>query len=158
MTMQAIPTAEFDLEMVSTRKLLARVPSEKGTWKPHVKSFPLAHLAQLVAGIPSWITRTLRETELDLSKSAGYSTLPTPELLTTFDKNVKDARAALESVTDSALDVPWSLKMGDRVLFTTPRRGHSSAPEPSHSPSRSAHRLPAAHRCSAPVHLRTDRR
>jgi uncharacterized damage-inducible protein DinB len=121
MTRQAIPTAEFDLEMASTRKLLERVPSEKGTWKPHVKSFPLAHLAQLVSSIPSWITRTLREPDLDLSKSAGYSIQPTEDLLATFDKNVKDARVALESVTDSALDVPWSLKMGDRVLFTTPR-------------------------------------
>src|SRR3954465_6912354 len=99
MAIQAIPTAEFDQEMASPRRLLERVPSEKGTWKPHEKSFPLAHLAQLVSGIPGWITRTLREPEPDLSKGTGYSTQPTSELLKTFDKNVTDARAALESVT-----------------------------------------------------------
>src|SRR4051812_9018217 len=121
MKRQAIPVAEFDLEMATTRKLLERVPSEKGTWKPHEKSFSLAHLAQLVSGMPGWITRTLRETELDLSKGAGYSNQKTEVLLEIFDKNVAEARAALESVTDSALDVTWSLKMGDRVLFTTPR-------------------------------------
>jgi uncharacterized damage-inducible protein DinB len=118
---QAIPTGEFDAEMASTRKLLERVPSEKGTWKPHAKSFPLAHLAQLVSGIPGWIARTLRETELDLAQGPGYSTLPTAELLVAFDKNVREARAALETVTDAALDVPWSLKTGDRVIFTSPR-------------------------------------
>ena len=29
---------EFDTEMASTRKLLARVPAEKWDWKPHPKS------------------------------------------------------------------------------------------------------------------------
>src|SRR3954469_20166627 len=131
MAIQAIPTPEFDQEMASTRKLLERVPSDKGTWKPHEKSFPLAHLAQLVSGIPGWITRTLREPDLDLSKGAGYTTQATPQLLATFDKNVAEARAALESVTGGALDAPWSLKMGDRVLFTT-RRGDVTRQHLSH--------------------------
>jgi len=33
---------EFDQEMATTRRLLERVPAEKGQWKPHPKSF--AHL------------------------------------------------------------------------------------------------------------------
>ena len=40
---------EFDQEMATTRRLLERVPSEQGQWRPHPKSFPLGHLAQLVA-------------------------------------------------------------------------------------------------------------
>ena len=40
---------EFDQEMASTRRVLERVPSDKGEWKPHPKSFALGHLAQLVA-------------------------------------------------------------------------------------------------------------
>ena len=28
---------EFDQEMSTTRRLLERVPSDKATWKPHVK-------------------------------------------------------------------------------------------------------------------------
>ena len=57
---------EFDQEMVITRRLLERVPSEKGTWKPHQKSFSLGHLAQLVSRMPGWITNEMRETALDL--------------------------------------------------------------------------------------------
>ena len=49
---------EFDQEMTVTRRLLERVPGEKGTWKPHAKSFALGHLAQLVARMPGWITKT----------------------------------------------------------------------------------------------------
>ena len=51
---------EFEQEMQATRRLLERVPSDKGEWKPHPKSFSLAHLAQLVSWMPGWIDQTLR--------------------------------------------------------------------------------------------------
>ena len=128
MTTPAIPLPEFDQEMASTRRLLERVPGDKGTWKPHPKSFPLGHLAQLVAWMPGWITRTLRETELDLAHAGGYSFEPTDVLPRLFDENVREARRALASVVGADLAVLWSLKHGDRVLFTAPRgevvRGH----------------------------------
>lgn len=117
-----IPLKEFDQEMASTRKLLERVPSEKGTWKPHQKSFALGHLAQLVAWIPGWITKSLREPNINLAHSGGYSFEKTEALLQLFDANVREAREALGSVTGSALDTPWSLKHGEQVLFTAPRR------------------------------------
>ena len=117
----AIPLKEFDLEMASTRRLLERVPGDKGSWKPHEKSFSLGHLAQLVSWMPGWIAKSLHEPHIDLAASSGYSLESTDTLLTTFDANVRDARAALESVTGPALDESWSLKMGDRVLITLPR-------------------------------------
>jgi len=117
----AIPLAEFDQEMATTRRLLERVPDDKGSWKPHPKSCPLGHLAQLVAGMPGWITRTLHEPAIDLTGGQGYSMEKTATLLADFDRNVKSARDALASVTNAQLDEPWSLKMGDKVLFTTPR-------------------------------------
>ena len=43
---------ELDQEIATTRRLLERVPTEKGPWKPHPKSFSLGHLAQLVAWMP----------------------------------------------------------------------------------------------------------
>ena len=117
----AIPLAEFDTEMATTRRLLERVPTEKGEWKPHAKSFPLGHLAQLVSSMPGWIARTLRDTSIDLSSGGGYSFQPTGTLVAAFDEAVRDARAALESVVGSDLDVPWSLKHGENVLMTMPR-------------------------------------
>jgi len=107
--------------MASTRKLLERVPADKGTWKPHEKSFALGHLAQLVAGMPGWIARSLRESHIDLGKMTGYSFETTETLLGGFDDSVRQAREALASVTGPALDEPWSLKHGDRVLLTSPR-------------------------------------
>ena len=128
MSTPAIPLAEFDHEMATTRRLLERVPSEKGRWKPHEKSFALGHLAQLVAWMPGWIASTLREPAINLAGGSGYSFEPTDVLLTEFDGNARAAREALAAVTGPALDEPWSLKMGDQVLFTSPRgstvRGH----------------------------------
>jgi len=113
---------EFDQEMATTRRLLERVPSDKGEWKPHPKSFPLGHLSQLVSWMPGWITNALHETELNLAGGAGYSFESTETLLEGFDKNVREAREAIASAGDEDYAVMWSLKMGDNVLFTAPRR------------------------------------
>ncbi|HET7622005.1 MAG TPA: DinB family protein [Gemmatimonadaceae bacterium] len=121
MNAPAIPLDEFDQEMATTRRLLERVPDGKGQWKPHEKSFPLGHLAQLVAWMPGWITRTLREPHIDLATGEGYSFQPTSKLLSDFDKNVAAAHDALASVTGAALDEDWALKHGENVLFTSKR-------------------------------------
>ena len=112
---------EFDQEMTTTRRLLERVPADKGQWKPHPKSFALGHLAQLVAWMPGWIANTASETFLDLASAPKYSFETTETLLREFDKNVRAAREALRSSRDADFAVPWSLKHGDRVLFTAPR-------------------------------------
>ena len=112
---------EFDEEMQVTRRLLERVPSDKGEWKPHPKSFALGHLAQLVSWMPGWIATTLRDTSLDLAGGPRYSLETTTKLLEGFDASVAAARKALAAATDNDFEVPWSLKHGDRVLFTAPR-------------------------------------
>jgi len=112
---------EFEQEMTVTRRLIERVPDDTPDWKPHPKSFSLAHLAQLVSWMPGWIAQTLTETSLDLAKGGGYSVEKTETLLATFDENVRAARAAIKKAKDEDYDVKWSLMMGDKVLFTQPR-------------------------------------
>jgi len=110
---------EFDQEMGPTRKVLERVPTDKGQWKPHPKSFPLGHLAQLVSWMPGWLTNTMNTTELNLAGVTGYSFEPTEKLLEGFDNNVREAQEAFKSAKD--MDVMWALKRGDTVLFSAPR-------------------------------------
>ena len=121
MTIGAQFLPEFDEEMATTRRLLERVPSERGEWKPHAKSFSLGHLSQLVARMPAWITNIVRETKLDLSAGPPYSQETTTALLAEFDRNVASAKLALTATSDAGFQVPWSLTMGDRVLMTMPR-------------------------------------
>jgi uncharacterized damage-inducible protein DinB len=112
---------EFEQEMTVTRRVIERVPDDTPDWKPHPKSFSLAHLAQLVSWMPGWIAQTLTETSLDLTKGGGYSVEKTDTLLAAFDENVRAARAAIKKSKDEDYDVKWSLMMGDKVLFTQPR-------------------------------------
>ncbi len=112
---------EFDQEMAATRRVIERVPDDNPDWKPHPKSFSIAHLAQLLAWMPGWIGQTLTSTELDLAAGSGYSTQGTETLLGMFDENVRAAREAIAAASDADYEVPWSLKMKGEVLFTLPR-------------------------------------
>lgn len=112
---------EFDQEMATTRRVIERVPTEKGTWKPHPKSFSLGHLTQLVATMPGWLTNAVSETYLDLAGYPGYSYEKTEDLVRTFDKHVSEARKAIASAKDSDFQVSWSLKRGDQIFFSAPR-------------------------------------
>lgn len=112
---------EFDQEMATTRRVLERVPDDNPDWKPHPKSFSIAHLAQLLSWMPGWIGQTLTSTELDLAAGNGYSVESTGDLLKAFDENVRTTREAILASKDSDYDVPWSLKMKENVLFTLPR-------------------------------------
>ena len=112
---------EFDGEMGTTRRVLERVPTEKGEWKPHPKSFPLGHLAQLVATMPGWITKSATGESIDLTSGPGYSYQTTESLLEQFDRHVAEARSAIATTTDDDFEKPWSLTMGERNLMTLPR-------------------------------------
>jgi uncharacterized damage-inducible protein DinB len=121
MTISETLLPEFDQEMTTTRKLLERVPADKGTWKPHEKSFSLGHLAQLVAWMPGWIAQTLRERELNLRAQSSYSYESTDTLVKMFDDNVRQAKEAIRGSKDADYAIDWSLKFGDRTVFTLPR-------------------------------------
>jgi uncharacterized damage-inducible protein DinB len=121
MTISDTLLPEFDQEMATTRRVLERVPSDKGSWKPHAKSFSIGHLAQLLSWMPGWVARTVRETEINLSGNEGYSLEKTESLLEVFDRNVRDAHDAIAAASDKDFTVPWSLKMGEQTLMTMPR-------------------------------------
>jgi uncharacterized damage-inducible protein DinB len=108
---------ELDAELAITRTVLERVPDERGEWKPHEKSFSMAHLAQLVARMPGWVPLMMKETELDIApkdgpKTGGYTTEKTATLLAEFDRNAAAAREAIAGGSDEDYAVAWTLKAG----------------------------------------------
>jgi len=112
---------EFDQEMKTSRRLIERVPGENPDWKPHPKSFSIAHLAQLVATMPGWITSTLKSPHIDLATAEGYRNQETRSLLEQFDRHVQEARAAIAESSDEHFGTTWSLRMGEHVIMTLPR-------------------------------------
>ena len=116
---------EFDLEIATTRRVLERVPSDKGTWKPHPKSFPMGHLAQLVARMPGWATMMMTRTELDIAPvdgpRLGYTFETTETLLAEFDRGAAEGRAAIAAATDEDFQVEWTLKVAGNAVDVKPR-------------------------------------
>lgn len=117
---------EYQSEITVTRRVLERVPDDRGDWKPHPKSFPMAHLAQLVARLPGWVAMTMERTELDLAPKdgpafPGYSMETTATLLAEFERNAASGKAAIAGASDDDFQVPWTLKRGGVALYTQPR-------------------------------------
>jgi uncharacterized damage-inducible protein DinB len=126
MTISELLLPEYDSEITITRRVLERVPDDRAEWKPHPKSFMMAHLAQLVAMLPDWVVKTLEQTELDIApkdkpRGSGYTIEKTATLLVLLDKNAKAGRAALEKASDADFQVPWTLKAAGNAVLTQPR-------------------------------------
>jgi uncharacterized damage-inducible protein DinB len=115
---------ELEQEAQTTRRVLARVPDDKLTWKPHPKSMCLGELAQHVATIPGSISGMA---SLDGYDVENFTAQPQPEsavaLVATLDRNVAQAKAALSATVDADMMTSWSFRMGGRPLMTLPRIG-----------------------------------
>ncbi len=128
MTISELLLPEWDQEIQITRNVLERVPDDgdKGSWKPHEKSFPLAHLAQLVARLPGWVPMVTDRDEFDIAPKdgptqPGYSIEKTATLLAEFDKNATAGRDAIVRATDEILAQLWTFKAAGKVMFTQTR-------------------------------------
>jgi uncharacterized damage-inducible protein DinB len=113
---------EFDNEMKTTRSLLERVPFEKPEWKPHTKSMNLGVLASHVANLVGFGYQIASEDGLDMAtRTMPGAYTSSAELLAGFDANVKQTRAAIQSLKEDKLMAPWTLSMGEMTIFSLPR-------------------------------------
>jgi uncharacterized damage-inducible protein DinB len=118
--------AELEREAVGTRRALERVPDGRQDWKPHEKSMSLGRLANLVAGMPSWIDMMIHMDQLDLNPPGGsqykQKELATSrELVEAHEGHVAKGRAALAGTTDEHLMTSWKLLVGGKVVADKPR-------------------------------------
>ena len=115
--------AELKQEAVTTRKILKIVPLEKGDWKPHVKNFSLLQLATHVAELPNYLHMTISQDELDFAKSNYKPSIPvsSKELLSIFEKNLKNAEEALMNCSDEEMSKNWTMRSGDTIFFSSPK-------------------------------------
>lgn len=114
--------AELESEAAITRRVLERVPEDKGDWKPHEKSMPMGRLAGLVANMPGWIAMMLTQDEFDVA--AGPPPAPIKsnrDLLAAFDANVDRSREALKKTNDAHLDTKWRMLARGHVVSESSR-------------------------------------
>ena len=114
---------ELEFEAISTRKALERTPFERFEWQPHEKSLSLGKLASHIADIPAWMSVTvpLDEWNVDTSGRPTFAADSTDSLVTTFDKNVAEAKAILSDASDETLLGNWKMIMGGNVFLDMPK-------------------------------------
>ncbi len=114
---------EFDSEYSSTRKLLALVPDDKLTWKPHEKSMELGRLAWHVADFPSWCTDVLNKDGLAFTDEDGAMMMGAwkgktrDQILARFDTDLEVARPALSSASDDGLAQNWKMEWNGQAFI-----------------------------------------
>jgi uncharacterized damage-inducible protein DinB len=117
---------EFDHEMAGARKVLERVPDDKLDWRAHPKSNTIGWNANHLAELPGWSISIVTQPGFDFAPVGGER-YQSPKLTSSsaiverFDRNVADARRALAELKDESLNDPWTLRGGERIIFTMPR-------------------------------------
>jgi len=112
---------ELNAEYRATRGCLERIPEALFDYKPHPKSMNLGYLALLVAEIPLWIKHMVTDGEIDFVTFKHFAPKTTKELVGHFEDNMSEARSALQSTSDEALQSPFVLKANGQVLYSAPK-------------------------------------
>lgn len=116
---------DFEQELAQSRRVLERIPDQHFAWKPHEKSGSLGQLSGHVAGLPDLALMVLTRDGLDVlgDRPRREPATTRDELLARFDESAATARAALEAADEATFAQPWTLRAGERVVFTAPRAG-----------------------------------
>lgn len=112
---------DLQVEIATTRRLLAAIPTEHLAWKPHERSWPLGGLAAHTANLLHWQWLILSQDEFDLASAPPPSATgpaSTEELLRDFDGKAAVLQEAVAAVDEEALARPWTLRHGSQTLFT----------------------------------------
>ncbi len=114
---------EIEQESKVTQRVLDRVPGDKLTWKPHVRSSTLGQLAMHIAVGQA----RLAEIIVKDTHEIGNITQPQPgshkEIVEAFSQSTAAALETLKKLNDSQLMTVWTLTKGGKVLLSAPRIG-----------------------------------
>jgi uncharacterized damage-inducible protein DinB len=116
---------DYDMEVAMTRRTLERVPNDRPEYKCHDKSMPMGKLAMHVATLPLFGKAILTTPGMNMAdpnhKWPDMTFRSTEDLVSTFDTNVKDTRAALAASSDEDLAAHWKFAFGEKVISDGPR-------------------------------------
>jgi uncharacterized damage-inducible protein DinB len=108
----------YDQEVQNTRRILAVVPDDRFSWKPHEKSMSLGRLASHVAELPNFLT-IIQTDGMELATSNMKPFLPATraEMLAGFEERATEARRAIANSSDEHLAKSWKLTWKGQEVF-----------------------------------------
>lgn len=114
---------ELEQEAETTRRVLERIPEKHLSWRPHPKSMSLGQLAGHVAGIPGRMANLARGEGFDVAGAnfEAPEAKDAAELVPALEDGLASARELLLGLDDEAAAAPWTMKHGERTVFSIPR-------------------------------------
>jgi len=114
---------DLESELSTTRRMLARVPEGNEDWRPHSKSRTLGELATHLAQLPGFGLIMATRDEFD-----GLGQRPPEPRFTSSEERVRffdelsgQLRKVLQQMTWEQARMPWKLRLGPKVVMSTPR-------------------------------------
>ncbi|MCC3159274.1 DinB family protein [Hymenobacter sp. 15J16-1T3B] len=122
-TLQTAFANELQQELHLTRRLLERVPTDRFDWRPHPKSMPIGKLAWHMANLTSFLDLSLQGTETDMTTVQWpAAATSTDDVLSRFNVTAASVQQTVAAIEDEQLHGPWTMRVGERVIRTMPRR------------------------------------
>lgn len=115
---------DLEMELETTRRLLASIPDEHLAWRPHERSWTLGALAAHTANLLHWQLLILQQDEFDLASApapapAGPDSAET--LLRQFDERAAALQKAVAKIGEDELSSLWTLRHGSSTIFSKPK-------------------------------------
>ncbi|TGE29142.1 DinB family protein [Hymenobacter metallicola] len=121
-SLQTALSQELKRELMLTRRMLERVPTEQFSWQPHTKSMKLGTLASHMANLVGFLEMSLQGPETDMAVlKMPDSPTTTDEVLRRFDINAENIHKALAGVDDATFHALWTMRRGEQVIMSVPR-------------------------------------
>jgi uncharacterized damage-inducible protein DinB len=114
--------AEFEIQAPVTRKFLERLPEDKLTWKPHVKSMSAGQLAYHLAFVPGAVVQFVQNNPAQAPDFAKFPEATSrEEVLKMFDESVATVRSLLPKFNDHDMAETWRMVAGQQEVLAQPR-------------------------------------
>lgn len=114
--------SELRQEANVTRRHLELVDFENSEFQPHEKSEKFGRLAIHVAEIIAWWKNVIETDELNFINFEPKEINTTNGLLSYFDTLLMNSEKSLLHIDEATFSKMWSMKYGDEILFTLPKK------------------------------------
>lgn len=112
---------EFEMEAATTRRVLARVPTDKLEWTPHAKSMSIGKLAMHIAVAPAFISGWPLEDTFEFAGDPTPLPKSTDEILAVHDKGIAKVKENLTTLGDAGLKNMWTGMSRGKTLMKMPK-------------------------------------
>ncbi len=114
--------AEFELQAPLTRRFLERLPEDRLTWRPHVKSMTAGQLAYHLATVPGGVIRLVQNNPVQRPTTGIPEPTSKAEILAAYEASVATVRELLPKLDDHAMHAELRMVGEDGgEIFSMPR-------------------------------------